>query len=379
VEFEPDNFSFTMKTIPFIDLKAQYQALQTQIQGQIQKVLDHGQFIMGPEVFELEAALARFTGAKHAIVCSSGTDAALMAMMALDLGPGDEVLVPAFSFIATAESVILAGAAPVYVDIDPTTYNLDVNALEKALSPKCKAIQPVSLYGQPADMDAINAFAKKHGLHVIEDAAQSFGATYKGRRSCALSEIGVTSFFPAKPLGCYGDGGAAFTNEDHLAEAMREIRNHGSKVRYHHTRIGINGRLDTLQCAILIPKLERFPWELEQRTQRAQRFNQAFRELSGKNVILPELAPNCTSAWAQYTLQVPRREEFQKFLQEKGIPTAVHYPRTMADQPAYLGRGRTLNIEVSRRVADLVVSLPLYPDMTDEIQDYIIEHVMRFF
>lgn len=379
MENEPATFTLIMKTIPFIDLKAQYQALQAQIQGQIQKVLDHGQFIMGPEVQELETALSRFSGVKHAITCASGTDAALMAMMALDLGPGDEVIVPAFSFIATAETVVLAGATPVYVDIDPRTYNLDVRTLEKALSPKTKAIQPVSLYGQPADMDTINEFAQKHGLHVIEDAAQSFGATYKGRRSCALSKVGVTSFFPAKPLGCYGDGGAAFTDDDRLADAMREIRNHGSKVRYHHTRIGINGRLDTLQCAILIPKLERFSWELEQRTKRALRFNQAFRELSSKGVVLPELAPNCTSAWAQYTLQVPRRDEFQKFLQEKGVPTAVHYPRTMADQPAYQGRGRTLNIEVSRRMADLVVSLPLYPDMTDEIQDYVIEQVMRFF
>lgn len=379
MEIEPDTFTLNMKTIPFIDLKAQYQALQAQIQGQIQKVLDHGQFIMGPEVQELESALARFTGVKHAITCASGTDAALMAMMALDLRPGDEVIVPAFSFIATAETVILAGATPVYIDIEPNTYNIDVSALEKALSAKTKAIQPVSLYGQPADMDAINAFAKKHGLHVLEDAAQSFGATYKNKRSCALSEIGVTSFFPAKPLGCYGDGGAAFTDDDRLADAMREIRNHGSKVRYHHTRIGLNGRLDTLQCAILIPKLERFPWELEQRNKRALRFNQAFRELNSKGVVLPEIGTDRTSAWAQYTLQVPRREEFQKFLQERGIPTSVHYPRTMADQPAYQGRGRTLNIEVSRRMADLVVSLPLYPDMNDDVQDYIVEQVMRFF
>lgn len=368
-----------MKTIPFIDLKAQYEALQGQIQERIQKVLDHGQFIMGPEVQEVETALARFTGTKHAIACSSGTDAAVIAMMALDIGPGDEVIVPAFSFIATAESVVLTGATPVYVDIEPGTYNLDVKQLEKALSPKTKAVQPVSLYGQTADMDTINAFAKKHGLHVIEDAAQSFGATYKGRRSCALSEIGVTSFFPAKPLGCYGDGGAIFTDNDQLADTMRDVRVHGSRVRYLHTRVGINGRLDTLQCAILLPKLERFPWELEQRNKRALRFNQAFAELKSKGVVIPEIATDRTSAWAQYTLQVPRREEFQKFLQGMGVPTSVHYPRTMADQPAYQSIGRVMNIEVSRKMAETVVSLPLYPDMTDEIQDRIIESVVKFF
>ncbi len=368
-----------MKTIPFIDLKAQYQALREPIQNRIQKVLDHGLFVMGPEAEELESLLAKFTGVKHAIACSSGTDAAILAFMALGIGPGDEVICPAFSFIATAETVLLVGATPVYVDIDSQTYNLDVRQLEKALSPKTKAIQPVSLYGQPADMDEINAFAKRHGLFVIEDGAQSFGAHYKNGRSCGVSLIGVTSFFPAKPLGCYGDGGAAFTNDDKLAEAMREVRNHGQKTRYYHTRLGINGRLDTLQCAILIPKLERFPWELEQRTRVAMRYNQAFRELNGKGIVLPILAKDRTSSWAQYTLQVPKRDAFQKAMTEKGIPTAVHYPRTMPDQPAYTSNGRTLNIEISRKMADLVVSLPLFPDMSNEQQDYVIEQVMRYF
>lgn len=368
-----------MKTIPFIDLKAQYQALREPIQKQIQTVLEHGQFVMGPEMEELERRLAKFTGVKHAITCASGTDAAVMAMMALGIGPGDEVICPAFSFIATAETVVLVGATPVYVDVDPRTYNLDVKALEKALSPKTKAIQPVSLYGQPAEMDEINAFASKHGLHVIEDAAQSFGAMYKGKRSCALSEVGVTSFFPAKPLGCYGDGGAAFTDDDALATAMKEVRVHGQSGRYYHTRVGINGRLDTLQCAILIPKLERFGWELEQRQYRAKRFNDAFATLTQHDVVLPELAPERTSSWAQYTLQVPKREAFQKALQEKGVPTAVHYPRTMPDQPAYTESGRILNIEISRRLANSVVSLPLYPDMTDEIQDYVIDTVLNYF
>lgn len=366
-----------MKTIPFIDLKAQYQALKDPIQNRIQKVLDHGQFIMGPEVEELERELNKFTGTKHALACSSGTDAAIIAMMALGIGPGDEVICPAFSFIATAETVILVGATPVYVDVDPKTFNLDPLKLKEALSPKTKAIQPVGLYGQCADMDAINAFAQQHGLSVVEDAAQSFGAYYKGKRSCNLSTVGVTSFFPAKPLGCYGDGGAIFTNDDKLAEAMREVRVHGQKSRYYHTRIGVNGRLDTLQCAILIPKLERFPWELEQRTKWALRYNKAFKE--HKHVTIPELAPERTSSWAQYTLQVSDRDAFQKKLQENGVPTAVHYPRTMPDQPAYTELGRTLNIQVSRKLAETVVSLPLYPDMTDDIQDYVIEKVLKAF
>lgn len=368
-----------MKTIPFIDLKAQYQALKEPINQRIQTVLEHGQFIMGPEVEELERKLNEFTGTKHCLVAASGTDAAVIAMMAMGIGPGDEVIMPAFSFIATAETVVLVGATPVYVDIDPCTFNLDFRQLEKALSPKTKAIQPVSLYGQPAEMDAINAFAEKHNLHVIEDAAQSFGATYKGKRSCNLTKVGVTSFFPAKPLGCYGDGGAIFTNDDQLAEAMREVRVHGQKSRYYHTRIGVNGRLDTLQCAILLPKLERFGWELEQRDRVAQRYNQAFKELQAHGVILPLLAPHRTSAWAQYTLQISKRDEFQKHMQANGVPTAVHYPRTMPDQPAYTELGRTMNIEVSRKMAETVVSLPLYPDMTDDLQDYVIEQTKKFF
>lgn len=366
-----------MKTIPFIDLKAQYNALKEPIQNNIQKVLEHGQFILGPEVLELEKKLAAYVGCKHAFAVASGTDASLIALMAWGVGPGDEVIVPAFSFIATAEVVVLTGATPVYVDIDPKTYNLDLKAMEKAITKKTKVIQPVSLYGQPGEMDEINAIAKKHGIHVLEDAAQSFGAMYKGKRSCNLSEAAATSFYPAKPLGCYGDGGAVFTNDDALAEAMKEIRAHGQKTTYYHTRIGINGRLDTIQCAILLPKLERFPWELEQRTARALRYSRAFKELESKGVVTPHLAPNRTSAWAQYTLQVPNREQFQKTLKEKGVPTAIHYPRTMADQPAYTKNGVIHDISVSRKMADHVVSLPLYPDMNDEIQDYVIEQVLK--
>lgn len=362
-------------TIPFIDLKTQYEALRGPIQKRIQTVLDHCQFILGPEVEELEKALASFTGVKHAITCASGTDAAIMAMMALGIKPGDEVIVPAFSFIATAETVVLLGATPVYVDVEKETGNLDVRKLEEALTKKTKLIHPVSLYGQPADMQEINAFAQKHGVAVIEDAAQSFGSTYHGKRSCALSQLAVTSFFPAKPLGCYGDGGAIFTDDGALAEALKEIRVHGQKTRYFHTRIGINGRLDTLQCAILLPKLERFNWELEQRSRLADRYNREFSGLAKKGVVLPLLKAKRTSSWAQYTLQVSNREEVQKQLQKRGVPTAVHYPRTMPDQPAYQEIGRVVSAEVSRRLAETVMSLPMYPDMPDQTQDAVIKAV----
>ncbi len=368
-----------MKTIPFIDLKAQYQAMRDPIQARIQAVLDHGQFIMGPEVEELERGLERFLGVKHAITCSSGTDAAIIAMMAVGIGPGDEVILPAFSFVATAETVVLVGATPVYVDVDPRTCNIDVQKIKEAITSRTKAIQPVGLYGQPADMDEINELAKQHGLVVLEDAAQSFGAPYKKSRSGNLALVGATSFFPAKPLGCYGDGGATFTNDTELATAMREIRVHGQQARYLHTRVGVNGRLDTLQCAILLPKLERFGWELEQRDRLAQRYSAAFSELGDKDVLIPKLNADRGSSWAQYTLQVPGREQFQKALSEKGVPTAVHYPRTMPDQPAYKNIGRCHDIPVSRRLAEVVVSLPLYPDMPDDLQDHVIHTVRHYF
>lgn len=371
--------SIVPPSVPFLDLKAQFEAMRDPIQKRIQAVLEHFQFIMGPEVEELEKALAKYVGCKHAITCSSGTDAEVIAMMALGIGPGDEVIVPAFSFIATAESVVLLGATPVYVDVDPKTYNLNPAHLKSALSPKTKAIQPVSLYGQPANMDEINSFAIEHNLFVIEDAAQSFGGTYKNRRSGNLSLVSATSFFPAKPLGCYGDGGAIFTSDDNLAIAIKEVRNHGQKTRYHHTRIGVNGRLDTLQCAILIPKLERFPWELEQRQRRAQKYNEAFQELSKHGLTIPFVSNDCTSAWAQYTLLVNNRDEFQKSLQQKGVPTTVHYPTTMPDQPAYKEIGRVHSAEVSRRLAQSVVSLPIYADMTDQMQDHVISVIQNYF
>lgn len=258
--------------VPFIDLKTQYKALKENIDARIQKVLDHGAFVNGPEVIECEKVMSQFVGSKHALACSSGTDALVIPLMALGIGSGDEVITTAFSFIATAETIVLAGAKPVYVDIDPKTFNLDPKLVEKAITSKTKAIMPVSLYGQMAAMDELLAIAKKHNLHLIEDAAQSFGAIYKGQRSCSMGTAGGTSFFPAKPLGCYGDGGAIFTNDDQLAKVMREIREHGSETRYYHTRLGLNGRLDTIQCAILLAKMERYAWEIEQRNRVANEY-----------------------------------------------------------------------------------------------------------
>lgn len=362
--------------IPFIDLKAQYQALKAPINDRIQKVLEHGAFINGPEIAELERALEKYTGAKHALACSNGTDALLIPLMALGIGPGDEVITTAFSFIATAEVIVLAGAKPVYIDINPETCNIDVAQIEKAITPKTKAIMPVSLYGQPSDMDEINALAKKHGLAVIEDAAQSFGAIYKGQRSGALSGFAGTSFFPAKPLGCYGDGGALFTNDSAAYTAMKEIREHGSERRYYHTRIGLNARLDTLQCAILLAKLERYDWETTQRERLGQAFNAAFQELASYGITTPKVANDRQSVWAQYTLRVKNREAFQKALTEKGVPTSIHYPMIMPDQPAYKElAGNTSHLVEARRAAQEVLSLPLYPDMSQEIFDAIVERV----
>ncbi len=365
--------------IPFIDLKAQYKALKNDIDQRIHNVLEHGAFINGPEVVECEKHLAKFVGSKHALACASGTDALMVPMMALGIGPGDEVITTAFSFIATAETICLVGATPVYVDIDPKTFNLDPAQIEKAITPKTKAILPVSLYGQLPDMEAINSIAKKHGLMVIEDAAQSFGATYNGTRSCNFTIASGTSFFPAKPLGCYGDGGAIFTNDDKLATAMKEIREHGSETRYYHTRLGINGRLDTIQCAILISKLQRYPWEIEQREKIARRYNEAFSSIKQNGFSFPHVASGHQSVWAQYTLTVENRTEFQKKLQAAGVPTSIHYPRIMPEQPWYKEHANKSvgDLKNSRWAADHVISLPMYPDMDDSTQKYVIDQVIK--
>lgn len=358
--------------IPFIDLKAQYEAIKPQVQARINQVLEHGQYIMGPEVAELEGKLAAYVGVKHCISASSGTDTLLIAMMALGIGPGDEVITTPFTFIATGEMIALLGAKPVFVDIDPKTYNIDPSKIAAAITPKTKAIMPVSLYGQCADMDAINAIADQHGLPVIEDAAQSFGATYKGRRSCALSTIGSTSFFPSKPLGGYGDGGALFTNDDVLAKAMKEIRVHGQDRRYHHPRIGINGRLDTLQAAILLAKFERFEWEVEQR----QKVGAAYTALLSEqcpSIVPPYLAPECTSVFAQYTVQVKDRDVLVRRLNGEGIPTAIHYPVPLHLQPAYQYFGNSLgDFPVAEWASITVLSLPMGPDLRAEDQTRIV-------
>jgi UDP-2-acetamido-2-deoxy-ribo-hexuluronate aminotransferase len=372
------NSTSTSAPVPFIDLKSQYKALKPKIDANIQRVLDHGAFVNGPEVTELEKKLCEFTGAKFTLACASGTDALLIPLMALGIGQGDEVITTAFSFIATAETIALAGAKPIYVDIDPKTFNIDITKIEKAITSKTKAIMPVSLYGQVADMTEINALAKKHNLRVIEDSAQSFGAIYQGKKSCNVSEIGGTSFFPAKPLGCYGDGGAIFCQDETLYKAMKEIREHGSETRYYHTRLGVNGRLDTLQCAILLAKLERYPWEIEQRDKIAQHFNQGLSSIKQKGFSTPLVKSGNQSVWAQYTLTVENRTEFQKRLTEVGIPTAVHYPRIMPDQPWYKEHTSQAGDWTNARwAADHVVSLPMYPDMDLATQDRIINSVIK--
>jgi len=352
----------------FIDLKSQYQRLKKDIDAGIQRVLDHGQYILGPEVAELEEKLAAYVGAKYCISVANGTDALQIAEMAFGIGPGDEVITPGFTYIATAETVALLGAKPVYVDIDPRTYNVDPALIEAAITPRTKAIIPVSLYGQCADFDAINAIAAKHGIPVIEDAAQSFGATYKGRKSCNLSTVACASFFPSKPLGCYGDGGAIFTNDDELAKVMRQIARHGQDRRYHHIRVGVNSRLDTIQAAILLPKLAILDEEMSQRQNVAMRYNTLLGQAGIQTT--PYVEPENQSAWAQYTIRVPQREKVQELLKQAGIPTAVHYPIPLNKQPA-VADSQVL-LPVGDQIAADVMSLPMSPFMKAPDQEKVV-------
>ncbi len=320
-------------------------------------------------------ALAAFTGARHCVTVASGTEALLIAMMALDLKPGDEVITTPFTFAATVETIVLLGARPVFVDIEPDTCNLDVTQVEAKITPRTRAIMPVSLYGQVADMDEINAIAARHGnIPVIEDAAQSFGASYKGRRSCNLSTLGCTSFFPSKPLGCYGDGGAIFTSDDALAQACREIRVHGQSARYTHTRVGVGGRMDTLQCAIVLAKLERFEWELQRRRELGARYGEL---LAGSGVGLLAVRPDRDCVWAQYTVFVDDRAGVQAALQEQGIPTAVHYPKPLHHQPAYAQHCCPDCCEHSVTAAARVMSLPMSADLSDADQRRVVEALGR--
>lgn len=354
--------------IPFIDLAAQQNRLRSQIESGIAGVLAHGKYILGPEVNELEERLAEYSGAKYCITCANGTDALQIALMALDIGPGDEVITPGFSYIATAEAAALLGAKVIYVDIDPTSYNIDPALIEAAITTRTKAIIPVSLYGQCADFDAINAIADRYGIPVIEDGAQSFGASYNDVKSCNLTTIGCTSFFPSKPLGCYGDGGAVFTSDPDLARIIRQIARHGQDRRYHHIRIGVNSRLDTLQAAILLPKLSILEDEIEARQRVAERYDDLLAPLKSIKA-LPSVTNVDQSAWAQYTVRVGNRDDIQAALLEAGVPTAVHYPFSLHRQPAVADLDCDLHL--SESASDEVMSLPMSAYLPIEAQEII--------
>jgi UDP-2-acetamido-2-deoxy-ribo-hexuluronate aminotransferase len=370
----------------FIDLKSQYAALRPDVLARIEAVLEHGQFILGPEVAECEASLASFTGSRSCVTVASGTEALLIALMAIGLRPGDEVITSPFTFAATAEVIVLLGGRPVFVDVDPLTCNIDASLIAAKLTDRTRAIMPVSLYGMPADMDAINEIAARQGVHVIEDAAQSFGATYKGRRSCNLSSIGATSFFPSKPLGCYGDGGALFTDDEALAQAFREIRVHGQSRRYWHTRVGVGGRMDTIQCAVILAKLRRFDWELRRRSEVAERYFEllgrrlptAGRGTSslGRCELLPRPPADRTSVYAQFTVLVSDREAVQERLRVAGIPTAVHYPVPLNEQPAYAQYCCPDCTPHAKVLARRVMSLPFSADLSDADQVRVCESLL---
>ncbi len=346
----------------FIDLQEQFQRYRREIMDEIQKVLEPAQFILGPAVAELEQALAQHTGAKHAIGCASGTDALLLSLMARGLRAGDEVIVPDFTFFATAEVVVLAGAAPVFVDVEPDTYNIDVRQIERKIGKKTRGIIPVSLFGQCSDLDEINTLARAHRLWVLEDAAQSYGALYRGKRSGSLTELAATSFYPAKPLGAYGDAGAVFTSDDELAKTIRELLNHGQAGTYNHVRLGVNGRLDSLQAAVLKVKLRHFEEEMRQKRMVAESY---LRQLEGL-VRLPVIREHNQSVWAQFTVASEKRGAIVAHLKAKGIPTAVHYPSPLHRQPAFAGmKLRDEEFPISVKSSREVFSLPMHPFLSE--------------
>lgn len=356
----------------FIDLKKQQLLIKDDLNSRIMNVLDHGKYIMGPEVRELEQKLADFVGVDYCVGVSSGTDALLIALMAIGIKPGDEVITTPFSFIATAETIELLGAKAIFVDIDQDTYNIDVNKIEDKVSEKTKAIMPVSLYGQCADFDLIDKIAVKYNLKVIEDAAQSFGATYKDKKSCSLSDIGCTSFFPSKPLGCYGDAGACFTNSEELYNLMNSIRIHGQEKRYHHTNLGLNGRIDTIQAAILLSKMEIFENEIILRNQVAKRYKELFTEFC-PNVKVPYIKEHNVSVFAQYTLNVDSRDNVLDFLKESDIPTAVHYPVPIHKQPIY--QSSNISLPISEKSSSRVMSIPMHPYLEENDQSIIVKKI----
>ncbi len=358
----------------FVDLKAQYRTYQTEIDAAIKKVVVSAQFINGPQVRELEEALADFVGIKNAVACASGTDALQLALMVLGIGPGDEVITTPFTFIATAETIVLAGARPVFVDIEEHTYNLDPALLEAAITGSTKAIIAVDLYGHPAAYEKIEKLAAKHGLKIIEDAAQSLGAARRGRNCGSFGDLAATSFFPAKPLGCYGDGGMLFTADAEVAENLRSLRNHGQRKRYYHEMIGCNSRLDTLQAAILLAKLAHFPDEISQRIQVAADYSAALAD----HFTTPQVADDCVSVFAQYSLRSQKRDQVVAGLQTAGIPVAIHYPVPLHRQPAFanLGYGAG-DFPVAEKIATEIFSLPMHPFLTKEEQELVIATLLK--
>ena len=358
--------------IPIVDLAAQQARLREDIDQRIQRVLDHGQHILGPEVGQLEAALQEYVGVPHCISVANGTDALQIALMALGVGPGDQVITPAFSYVATAETVAVLGATPVYVDVDRDTYLMDPAALQAAITPQTKAIIPVSLYGQMANFDQINAVAAGYGIPVIEDAAQSFGAVRNGKKSCGVSTIACTSFFPSKPLGCYGDGGAVFTDDADLAKVIRQIARHGQERRYYHVRVGVNSRLDTIQAAILLAKLTILDEEIAQRNAVASSYDAAFHGANA--IVVPQIEAGATSAWAQYTVRVPNRDKVQQYMTDAGIGTAVHYPLPLHKQPAV---AQPADVPRSESAAATVLSLPISPTLSATDQAYVVDTLLK--
>jgi UDP-2-acetamido-2-deoxy-ribo-hexuluronate aminotransferase len=360
----------------FIDLKSRHQLIGNNINARIQKVMEHGQFILGPEARQVEEKLAQYTGSKHCVTVSSGTDSLLIALMALGVGAGDEVITVPYTWISTAEVIALLGAKPVFVDIRPDTWNMDESLLEAAITDKTKAIMPVSIYGQCPDMDAINAIANKYNLPVIEDAAQSFGATYKGKKSCNLSTIGSTSFFPSKPLGCYGDGGALFTNDDELAEKFRWIRVHGQERKHHHPILGINGRMDTVQAAILLEILEVFPGEVQKREKLGLAYSEGLAHLNGLET--PGIGEHNTSVYAQYTILSEQREQIQLSLKQKEIPSVSYYTVPLHLQPVFKNLAHQVgDFLVAEKMANLCLSLPMSPYLTQEDQAKVIDAISK--
>jgi UDP-2-acetamido-2-deoxy-ribo-hexuluronate aminotransferase len=353
----------------FIDLRSQYQRYKEAIDKGIQQVLNHGHFIMGPEIEELEQQLAEYVGVKHAVTVANGTVSLEIALRALGIGPGDEVITTPFTWISSAEVIMQVGAKPVFVDIEEDYYNINVSLLEKAITPKTKAIIAVSLFGQMPDYEAINRIAERYNVTVIEDAAQSFGATQGGQRSCGVTRISSTSFFPAKPLGCYGDGGALFTTDDALAQSFRTIRSHGGVSRHHHTMVGMNGRFDTLQAAVILAKLPHFEWEVTERQRLGNRYSSAL----GDVCATPKVMPRNTHVYAQYTIRVKERDTVGAALKEMGVPTAVYYPKCLHEQPVFSPAGYQWgDFPVAEKISREVISLAMSPFLTDADQDRVI-------